>query len=247
VKPEFEGRATSTPQPAKPARSRVKPVWIAIGFTLLSITAAALVPWILFPSVRYDPSLAVLTLTLIAVVWYTYLTYMLATHAENTLNISRQQIDEREKRDAAQARSLRIRIASHLTSLYPTLEYWKNVKPIVEGALSPGQFKQIVSDLMAFMYESSVLAPEEQDHLSVILTNLSKLSILYEGGASEDALATCAENQRTTIEDLLKLFGKRGYLSGTVNVPWAGTGSAKGSSKFVAKGENATPERTAPA
>lgn len=124
------------------------------------------------------------------------------------------------KRDVAHARSVRIRIGTHLTTLLPTLEDWKGSRGAVKGALSPRQFKQIVSELMALMQESSALEPDEQDHLSVILTNLSGLALLYQNGLSADVLAQSGDNQREMIRKLQALFGKHGILSGPIEVPW---------------------------
>ncbi len=196
------------------------PIWVVSAYTLLSISAATVVPWLVYGTVEYDAGLAVLTLTLIAVVWYTYLTHELTVNAEESLNLSRSLIKEREKRDAAHARGLRIVIGTHLTMLLPTLEDWKGSRGAVKRALSPGQFKQIVSELMSLMKESSVLEPEEQDHLSVILTNLSGLALLYQNGLSADVLAQSGDNQREMIRKLQALFGKHGILSGPIDVPW---------------------------
>jgi hypothetical protein len=59
---------------------RVLPLVVAVGSSLLAVGLAV------WPNRhgRYDASLAVLTATLIAIVWYTYLTYLMATREEPT-------------------------------------------------------------------------------------------------------------------------------------------------------------------
>jgi hypothetical protein len=74
---------------------------------------------------------------------------------------------------------------------------------------------------MALMRESSALEPDEQDKLSVIMTNLSGLALIYQNGLSADVLAKTGDNQRRMIRELQLLFGKHGILSGPVELPWA--------------------------
>lgn len=74
------------------------PLALAIGSTVGAIaaaTGAGVLPWLRGQPVEYNPELAVLTLTLVAIIWYTYFTYGSTVLARESLEYAIQ-LDEEE-------------------------------------------------------------------------------------------------------------------------------------------------------
>ncbi len=122
-------------------------------------------------------------------------------------------------RREAQARSLRLRLCSKLTILQPSLAR------VVRGGhanypsavLTKDEFREAVRSVAAMLKESSVLQPEEQDPLGLVLVNLEMAARLYE---TADFTAETAENILDLVDRAISVMSEHGLLHGQVAKPW---------------------------
>jgi len=71
--------------------------------------------------------------------------------------------------------------------------------------------------VMSMMTESSVLEPDEQDQLGLVLANLESLAVLY---TTETLSADSAKNTLDLMDRAVAIMEKHGLLSGAVDKPW---------------------------
>jgi hypothetical protein len=119
------------------------------------------------------------------------------------------------RRMRAHARSLRIRLCSKLTIFKPSL---MNVvhHGLVEhpaSILSKDEFREVVHSIGAMMQESSVLYPEEQDHLGRVFANLELTAPLYD---SRDFKVENAKYILVLIDVVVAIMERHGLLHGSV-------------------------------
>lgn len=119
----------------------------------------------------------------------------------------------------AQARSLRIRISVQLTALRPSLGavVQRGTTSHPGAVLSIIAFQEAIRLLTGMMQESSVLKPDEQDQVGVVLANLQITAVLY---GTPELKADSAQNVLDLIDKALAIMGEHGLLHGRVKKPW---------------------------
>ncbi len=123
------------------------------------------------------------------------------------------------RRRKAHARSLRLRLCSKLTILRPSLgRVVQRGHPNHPGAiLTKDELREAVRSVGAMLQESSVLQPEEQDQLGLVLANLEGAAVLYE---TSDFTAQTAQNILEVIDTAVSVMEEHGLLHGYVDKPW---------------------------
>ncbi len=122
-------------------------------------------------------------------------------------------------RNKSRARSLRIRLCSKLTIFRPSLEKieQRDLTKCPAAILSKDEFREAVRSIAVMMQESSVLQPEEQDHLGMAFVNLEMAAPLYDTG---DFTSDSAGNILKLIEAAVSIMQKNGLLHSSVEKPW---------------------------
>lgn len=122
------------PEMIKLPPKRYRPAfWISWAMTMLAL-GLAIVPNI---GGAYNPMLAILTLTLIAIVWYTYFTYCAVNREESTII----QISLFEVKGDASSTAIRPRVKNltkRTVQIRPELEIWIDKQPLPQSDFFSG-------------------------------------------------------------------------------------------------------------
>ena len=177
-------------------RPWIRPLVIAISFTIVAVVLA--VAPVFYGRATYEPTLAVLTATLIAVIWYSLFTHQLAESAERQLRVAEEQLRVGEEslrfsREIVLARERRTRRA--LQSYVRTLSDYL-------GPLPPGHHAKILREI-------NQLAPAPSEQQLEKLTDLAA-----DLGAIEDEIAGRARTHLTLLAKVVSDTQRHKYDSG---------------------------------